>query len=442
MRVGTLDQPPFSGLLPGFPESFLRRYARRLVAAVSPHAHLEFVPRSEAALFHALTEEESLELAVGVLETLPRRREGIRFLPIPGWTISLRALSIGPVVRPTPSPSWMDAVSPPGVHAHEFLVQSGDVAREFLIGQCGAPKVQVSIIEASSVDELVRLIVDASMRQFPRTPLFVSDQGTCYQVCQALHANPGLRSRVCAHLLAGEPEEFPDYRLSMAWRRAHSGRLRYLSDARDEELFGSSYIQTASLYAALIAISYLRSLPDGGSIVPMERRFVRPIPFDLATPAFVRVLCRQLIVTLVEGLTARFAFQGESARPEELQTRALVQIRRGADRLLPKPWQEAFLGELDHLVPVSRVTRRVGSTTRGLAYCHSCSALLDDGIHRGVSDRFCRFCADDAGRLKPRRDVERLLARWIAGWQGGIPEDEAMQRATDFMRAMPAWSEN
>ena len=92
--------------------------------------------------------------------------------------------------------------------------------------------------------------------------------------------------------------------------------------------------------------------------------------------------------------------------------------------------------------PTARTAGRERSRTRGLVYCHSCSALLDDGIHRGVSDRFCRFCADDVGRLRPRRDVEQLLAQWIAGWQGGIPEDEAMKRATDFMRVMPAWSEN
>jgi hypothetical protein len=409
---------------------------------VAPHKHPEFVTRDETALFRALTEDESVELAVGVLETLPRRHDGIRFAPIPGWTVSLRALSIGPAVRPAPLPNWMEAVSPVGVHVHRFLVPAGDVAHEFLIGQCGAPREQVSIVEASSIDEILRMLVEASMREFPVAPLFVSNQGTCNQVSRALRSDPVLRDRLCGRLLTGDPDEFPDYSLSMAWRRARSGELRRLREARDQELFGSSYHQTAALYASLIAVSYLRSLPDEGALAPMEQTPTRPKPFELATPVFIRALSRHLIVTLVGGLTARFAFRGESAPPGELHTRALEQIRRGADRLLPKCWQNALLADLDRLAPIPMGPGGERSRAVELAYCHSCSALLDDGVHRGVSDRFCRFCADEVGRLRPRRDVERLLARWIAGWQGELPEDEAMKRAASFMQAMPAWSEN
>jgi hypothetical protein len=38
--------------------------------------------------------------------------------------------------------------------------------------------------------------------------------------------------------------------------------------------------------------------------------------------------------------------------------------------------------------------------------------------------------------------VQGVIARWLQGWQGGIPEQEAMRRAAVFMQAMPAWSHN
>jgi hypothetical protein len=75
-------------------------------------------------------------------------------------------------------------------------------------------------------------------------------------------------------------------------------------------------------------------------------------------------------------------------------------------------------------------------------HCHSCSASLLDSAHRGVSDAYCRFCADERGRLRNRDEVHRLLAGWFSAWQRAVTEEEASRRAVAFMSAMPAWQRN
>jgi hypothetical protein len=77
-----------------------------------------------------------------------------------------------------------------------------------------------------------------------------------------------------------------------------------------------------------------------------------------------------------------------------------------------------------------------------IVHCQSCSVSLLDEHNAGVSDRYCRYCADEQGQLKPRDEVRRLIARWMGHWQGNLSEEEAMRRADAFMSVMPAWSNN
>ncbi|MDM7915581.1 MAG: zinc ribbon domain-containing protein [Candidatus Eisenbacteria bacterium] len=79
---------------------------------------------------------------------------------------------------------------------------------------------------------------------------------------------------------------------------------------------------------------------------------------------------------------------------------------------------------------------------RRLAHCQSCAASLREEHNQGPSDRYCRWCSDEAGRLRPRAEVTRILAGWLQHWQEGLSADQALRRAESYMKLMPAWSEN
>ncbi len=72
--------------------------------------------------------------------------------------------------------------------------------------------------------------------------------------------------------------------------------------------------------------------------------------------------------------------------------------------------------------------------------CESCSApLLSD--FKGPSDRYCVYCTDEKGNLKPPQEVQKGIAKWVKSWQEGISDEQAITRAGYFMKAMPAWAE-
>jgi len=61
---------------------------------------------------------------------------------------------------------------------------------------------------------------------------------------------------------------------------------------------------------------------------------------------------------------------------------------------------------------------------------------------RGPSEIYCRYCSDETGNLKSREEIKRGIAMWLKSWQEGITEEQALERAEHFMRAMPAWAED
>ncbi len=74
-------------------------------------------------------------------------------------------------------------------------------------------------------------------------------------------------------------------------------------------------------------------------------------------------------------------------------------------------------------------------------YCYSCGAPLVAPGFKGPADDYCKYCTDDTGRLKPKEDIQRGIARWIKGWQPNIDDRRAMDRAAFYMKAMPAWAD-
>ena len=67
---------------------------------------------------------------------------------------------------------------------------------------------------------------------------------------------------------------------------------------------------------------------------------------------------------------------------------------------------------------------------------------LDAPGATSASDKYCAHCADEAGNLKPRTEVQQSIAHWLQSWQGEILQDVAMERAGHFMKAMPAWADD
>ena len=68
-------------------------------------------------------------------------------------------------------------------------------------------------------------------------------------------------------------------------------------------------------------------------------------------------------------------------------------------------------------------------------HCLSCSMPIEgDG-------KYCEYCTDAEGNLKPRAEVQQGIAYWL---QTLTPEDARanyLERAGFFIKAMPAWAE-
>jgi len=130
-------------------------------------------------------------------------------------------------------------------------------------------------------------------------------------------------------------------------------------------------------------------------------------------------------------------------------------------QIVPSEWEESAREEISadrlpfstgpRLLPASEAGARAPAETAASVpaeteaparHCRSCAASLNEPINQGVSDRYCRYCADETGQLRPREEVRAILARWMIYWQGPMTPEEAARRADSLMRAMPAWCEN
>ena len=75
-----------------------------------------------------------------------------------------------------------------------------------------------------------------------------------------------------------------------------------------------------------------------------------------------------------------------------------------------------------------------------MKHCLSCTAPLPQ--FQGKSDVHCKVCTDENGDLRPRQEVQQAIAQWFKSWQPGITDKQAMSRASNFMKAMPAWADD
>jgi len=73
-------------------------------------------------------------------------------------------------------------------------------------------------------------------------------------------------------------------------------------------------------------------------------------------------------------------------------------------------------------------------------FCHSCAAPLDAPGFAGPSPLHCRYCTDEQGVLKSKKQVRKGIARWMQTWQPELDDKQARKRARRYMAAMPEWA--
>jgi hypothetical protein len=74
-------------------------------------------------------------------------------------------------------------------------------------------------------------------------------------------------------------------------------------------------------------------------------------------------------------------------------------------------------------------------------FCFSCAAPLAMPDFKGPAEDYCKYCTDEQGTLKSRSEVQMGVAQWFQQWQPNIGQDQAMSRAEQYLKAMPAWAE-
>lgn len=70
--------------------------------------------------------------------------------------------------------------------------------------------------------------------------------------------------------------------------------------------------------------------------------------------------------------------------------------------------------------------------------CLSCGMPL---VGQNVSSHYCEYCSNEDGTLKSREEVQQGIAGWLAGWCPEPQDVDFMQRANNYMKAMPAWAQ-
>jgi hypothetical protein len=430
VRIGLVSYGPFSSPLRSLPASFLNVYATRLLGAIEPawKSGIQFMEDSEIRTELAKS-PPTVHLGLGLLETVHRRRRGLDFLPIPGWRVRLSAASIRRRGENRTPPDWTSAISSSNAGSHEFMVLEGDIAHHFLVGQCGIPAEKLLFRSASGPEDLAATFLKEARRQPERWILLVCDEETCRRTTHMLGRTEGFGEEFVVEEIPGAPEECPSYPLSVAFRGGSPAWRDLLRAATELELFANSYRQTAQLYAELMAAGLFRAIP-GQLPSPSDLRAIwRPAHFRLASREFQETLCRQLIGSLQGELASKLRAAGDETSGSGIEGRARMLAVGYAGSLIPEEWKPSLV-------------RAHEGEEGGILHCQSCSQSLLDEHNRGVSHRYCRYCADETGHLKPRDEVQHLIAQWFQHWQGDLSDDEAMRRAELYMRALPAWAKN
>ena len=431
LRVGIVDRAPFSSQLPGFDCSFLDEYARRVISALAPDSRIKSEMVGERELVSSLIgRSPGFDLGIGLVETIDRAFLGLEFAPLPGWSVRLSAVCLRRRDDYTAAPAWHAAVSTTSPHIQAFLVHPGGAAAHFLRSQCGFRADQLVLLESSEPEDAARKLLEETEYCPEHLVMLVADEMASALVADELRRLPSVAGAYAVEFLPAAEGEYPSYRLGLAVGPALGGRSRDLLVRAGMEMFASVPRMTSALYAALMVHSVLARQAVDLLDVAGARGLAGLVPFDEASPAFRRMLVEDLTQDLTRGLEQKLLASKllpADAGHREIARRLAV---RFVQRMVPEGWEAgADIAAAQLSGPAS-------------PYCRSCAAPLEEEHNKGASDRYCRYCSDEQGRLKPRQEVEQILARWLKHGQGDLTSEEATRRARLFMEAMPAWCNN
>ena len=74
--------------------------------------------------------------------------------------------------------------------------------------------------------------------------------------------------------------------------------------------------------------------------------------------------------------------------------------------------------------------------------CFSCGMPLVGEAAKEVRGDYCRYCADEAGKLYPKDTVRKGIAEYLSSWAPGQEGVDFEARADAYMKAMPAWADS
>ncbi len=423
---------------------FLETYISRLVGAIDPDCRIRVTTEGEAEAFRRLAEGgPGAAVVVGVADTLIRRMIGLDFVALPGLVMRLSALCLRRRGLEAQPPFWYEAASLLGSRDNKYMVSGDGLAYGFLRGQCGIAEESLIMRDMRNPEEAADTLLresslwESSIHQ-ERWVILVDDEQTCYAVRTALERREDVMRDYAVERLSGTPEDFPAYQMAIALP-VHKREIRDLMRAATQlDLFGSAGGHTARLYAEMVATGFMeRNL--GNLLNPAISNGPHMLrDFRGADGLFRRVFCRELVGFLRERIDAALDSRGLFRTQEAVRAQAWYLAAQHAHNLVPLDWAEG----LNRVSPRPALESEWGVLRVPAMHCLSCSASLLDEGHRGVSDRYCRICSDDSGELRPRAEVEEILAKWFEAWHGRISHDEALRQAGVFMDRMPAWCHN
>ena len=75
-------------------------------------------------------------------------------------------------------------------------------------------------------------------------------------------------------------------------------------------------------------------------------------------------------------------------------------------------------------------------------FCFSCGAPLNEQFVNTVSDKFCKYCSDESGKLKESKIVQAGIAEWLKMIDPSNTSSDYIKRAGFYMKAMPVWADD
>lgn len=74
-------------------------------------------------------------------------------------------------------------------------------------------------------------------------------------------------------------------------------------------------------------------------------------------------------------------------------------------------------------------------------HCQSCGMPMAEETRNAASQEYCRYCADESGKLLAREQVRAGVAEWLKSFSPPAADEAFAERADHYLSSMPAWAE-